>query len=49
LELSTRRKPQRFFDVATEAREFLFERGLSLVGDVETKTASTPEFFASRE
>jgi hypothetical protein len=49
LELSTRCKPQRFFDIATEAREFLSERGLSLDGNVETKTGSTLGFFAGRE
>ena len=46
LELSTRCAPQRFFDIATEAREFLSERGLSLEGDVQTKTGFAMAFFA---
>jgi hypothetical protein len=49
LELSTRCKPQRFFDIATEARKFLSDRGLSLDGNLETKTGSTLGFFAGRE
>ena len=48
LELSTRCKPQMFFGIAAEAREFLSARGLSLDGDVQTKTASALEFFARR-
>ena len=49
LELSTRCKPQRFFGIATQAREFLSERGLSLDGDVATKTGTALGFFAGRE
>jgi hypothetical protein len=47
-ELSARRKPQMFFGIATEAREFLSARRLSLEGDVQTKTASALKFFVRR-
>jgi len=49
LELSTRCKPQSFFGIAAEAREFLSERGLSLDEDAQTKTGLALRYFARRD
>jgi hypothetical protein len=47
LELSTKCAPEVAFDVATEAKAFLRERGIDLHGDQQTKTRTTLELFAN--
>jgi hypothetical protein len=46
LELSTKCRPDRIFDVAMEARSFLSSRGIDLSGEQQTKTKTALEFFA---
>jgi hypothetical protein len=46
LELSTKCKPDEAFDVAARSRAFLFERGVNLLGEQQTKTRMALEFFA---
>jgi hypothetical protein len=46
LELSTKCAPGEAFQVATEARAFLTERGVDLDGTQETKTKKALEFFS---
>jgi hypothetical protein len=48
LELSTKCAPAEAFDVAAEARAFLAEKGVDLMGEQQTKTRTALEFF-SRE
>ena len=48
LELSTKSAPSEAFQVAAEARAFLFEHGIDLDGEQETKTRKALEFFAER-
>jgi hypothetical protein len=48
LELSTKCTPGEAFQVATETRAFLAERGVDLYGEQQTKTKTALEFF-SRE
>ena len=45
-ELSTKCPPAQAFDVAAEARAFLFERGVDLLGDQTTKTRKALQFFS---
>jgi hypothetical protein len=48
LELSTKCAPSEAFQVATETRAFLTERGVDLSGEQQTKTRKALEFFAQR-
>jgi hypothetical protein len=48
LELSTKAAPSEAFQVATEARAFLAERGVDLGGEQETKTRRALEFFSEQ-
>ena len=48
LELSTKSAPSEAFQVAAETRAFLFEHGVDLDGEQETKTRKALEFFAER-
>src|SRR5262249_42466965 len=48
LELSTKCAPGEAFQVATEARAFLAERGVDLAGEQATKTKKALEFFSER-
>jgi hypothetical protein len=48
LELSTKCAPGEAFQVATEARTFLTQRGVDLGGEQETKTKKALEFFSKR-
>ena len=48
LELSTKSAPSEAFQVAAETRAFLFEHGIDLDGEQETKTRKALEFFAER-
>jgi hypothetical protein len=48
LELSTKCAPNEAFQVATEARAFLTERGVDLDGEQETKTRKALEFFSKQ-
>ena len=48
LELSTKCAPAESFQVATEVRVFLTERGVDLSGEQETKTKKALEFFSER-
>jgi hypothetical protein len=48
LELSTKCLPVEAFQVAAEARAFLFERGVELGGEQQTKTRRALEFFSTR-
>ena len=48
LELSTKSAPSEAFQVAAETRAFLFEHGIDLDGEQETKTRKALEFFAGR-
>jgi hypothetical protein len=45
LELSTKCKPAEAFDVAARTRAYLSERGVSLVGEQQTKTRTALEYF----
>jgi hypothetical protein len=47
LELSTKCEPGQALQVAGEARAFLAERGVDLLGDQQTKTRTALEFFAT--
>jgi hypothetical protein len=46
LELSTKCAPREGFQVAAEARAFLAERGVDLLGGQQTKTKTALDFFA---
>jgi hypothetical protein len=46
-ELSTKCRPDEAFQVATESRAFLSDRGIDLSGEQATKTASALNFFAA--
>jgi hypothetical protein len=46
IELSTKCKPGRAFDVAAHARAYLDERGIDLAGEQLTKTRTALEYFA---
>jgi hypothetical protein len=46
LELSTKCAPGEGFQVAAEARAFLAERGVDLLGEQQTKTKTALDFFA---
>jgi hypothetical protein len=46
VELSTKCLPKEAFQVATEARVFLSERGVDLKGEQQTKTKAALEFFS---
>jgi hypothetical protein len=46
LELSTKCLPAETFDVVAKARAFLYDRGVSLEGDQQTKTRTALEFFS---
>ena len=48
LELSTKSAPSEAFQVAAETRAFLFEHGVDLDGEQETKTRKALEFFAEQ-
>ena len=48
LELSTKCAPAESFQVATEVRVFLTERGVDLSGEQETKTKKALEFFSEQ-
>ena len=48
LELSTKCAPGEAFQVATETRAFLLERGVSLSGDQQTKTRKALDVFSAR-
>jgi hypothetical protein len=48
LELSTKCLPVEAFQVAAEARAFLYERGVDLGGEQQTKTRRALEFFSAR-
>jgi hypothetical protein len=48
LELSTKCAPAESFQVATEVRVFLMERGVDLSGEQETKTKKALEFFSEQ-
>jgi hypothetical protein len=45
-ELSTKCLPTEAFQVATETRVYLGERGVDLSGEQQTKTRTALEFFA---
>jgi hypothetical protein len=47
LELSTKCAPSEAFQVAAESRAFLFERGVDLEGEQETKTKKALEYFSA--
>jgi hypothetical protein len=47
LELSTKCAPGEAFQVSSETRAFLTERGVDMSGDQETKTRKALEFFAA--
>jgi hypothetical protein len=47
LELSTKCLPHEAFDVATQTRVFLAEKGVDLGAEQETKTKKALEFFAA--
>ena len=47
VELSTKCAPGETFQVAAETRAFLFERGVELTGEQQTKTRTALEFFAN--
>jgi hypothetical protein len=47
IELSTKCKPGRAFDVAAHARAYLSERGIDLSAEQHTKTRSALEYFAA--
>ena len=47
VELSTKCDPTETFQVAAETRTFLFERGVELTGEQQTKTHTALEFFAN--
>ena len=46
LELSTKCAPTQGFDVATETRAFLSQRGVDLSGEQQTKTKTALEYFS---
>jgi hypothetical protein len=46
LELSTKCAPSEAFDVAAEARAFLAEKGVDLLGEQQTKTRTALDFYA---
>jgi hypothetical protein len=48
LELSTKCKPSKIFDVAAESRSYLEAEGINLSGEQETKTKTALEFFAGQ-
>jgi hypothetical protein len=48
LELSTKCAPPEAFQVATEIRVYLTERGVDLSGEQETKTKKALEFFSEQ-
>jgi hypothetical protein len=48
LELSTKCAPAEAFQVATEVRVFLMDRGVDLSGEQETKTQKALEFFSQQ-
>jgi hypothetical protein len=48
LELSTKCVPGEAFQVAAETRAFLYERGVDLGGEQQTKTRRALEFFSAR-
>jgi hypothetical protein len=48
LELSTKCAPPDAFQVAAEARAFLYERGINVAGEQETKTRRALDFFRAR-
>ena len=48
LELSTKCAPAESFQVATEVRVFLMERGVDLSGEQEPKTKKALEFFSEQ-
>jgi hypothetical protein len=48
LELSTKCKPGEAFQVAAEARAFLAERGVDLLGEQQTKTRTALEYYAAQ-
>jgi len=48
LELSTKCKPGEAFQVATETRAFLAERGVDLFGEQQTKTRTALAYFAGQ-
>ena len=47
VELSTKCAPGEAFQVAAETRAFLFERGVELTGEQQTKTRTALEFFSN--
>jgi hypothetical protein len=47
VELSTKCAPDEAFQVAAETRIYLFERGVELTGEQQTKTHTALEFFAN--
>ena len=47
VELSTKCTPGETFQVAAETRSYLFERGVELTGEQQTKTHTALEFFAN--
>jgi hypothetical protein len=46
VELSTKCTPAEAFDVAAETRAYLYERGIDLAGEQQTKTKKALEYFA---
>jgi hypothetical protein len=46
LELSTKSKPEKAFQVAAEVKAFLLERGVNISGEQQTKTRTALEFFS---
>jgi hypothetical protein len=48
LELSTKCAPSEAFQVATESRAFLSQKGVDMTGEQETKTRKALEFFTER-
>ena len=46
LELSTKCAPQDIFEIASNVRHFLIERGVERHGEQETKTKHALQFFA---
>jgi hypothetical protein len=48
LELSTKCMPSEAFQVATETRAYLVERGVDLSGEQATKTKKALEYFSKR-
>ena len=47
LELSTKCPPDDAFKVAADTRSYLFEQGINLDGEQQTKTKTALEFYAA--